>query len=299
MGLVRRDERMESGQIDEVLALAAVADRADGVHPLSEPFRLRLRPDGQPATHLLVHQDGDLIGYGQVDPSDPDGGPAAELVVHPAHRGRGLGRALADAAVEEAARLDPDGRLHAWAHGDHPSASALGFDAGFERYRALWQMRRALPAPPATLPDGVRIRPFRPGEDEAAVLAVNGRAFADHPEQGRWTMADVELREREPWFDPDGLLLAVDADDRLLGFHWTKVHADAHAPIGEVYVLGIDPGAQGGGLGVALTLAGLAHLASRGLSTVMLYVDEDNPGAVRLYTKLGFSRWLTDTAFRR
>jgi mycothiol synthase len=110
----------------------------------------------------------------------------------------------------------------------------------------------------------------------------------------------------ERWFDPAGFLLAERvADGSLVGFHWTKVHGAAptkehgHEPIGEVYVLGVDPAARGGGLGVALTLAGLRHLQARGLRTAMLYVDESNPGAVALYRKLGFTIWSTDVAYRR
>src|SRR5690606_10535850 len=122
-----------------------------------------------------------------------------------------------------------------------------------------------------SLPAGVRLRPFRPGADEPAWRSLNARAFADHPEQGRWTLADLRLRMAEPWFDPAGFLLAErETDGRLLGFHWTKVHAKdpsstggEPAPIGEVYVLGVDPQAQGLGLGRALTLAGLRSEGTR------------------------------------
>jgi mycothiol synthase len=163
-------------------------------------------------------------------------------------------------------------------------------------------MRMSLTQPDAVaspvFPPGVTLRTFRPGEDEERWLAVNGRAFAHHPEQGSWTSQDLALREAEPWFDPDGFFLA-ERDGRLIGFHWTKVHPGqgGDPPMGEVYVVGVDPGQQGGGLGRALTLAGLAYLRDRGLSQVMLYVDEDNAPAVRMYTGLGFSRWHVDVMY--
>jgi mycothiol synthase len=181
---------------------------------------------------------------------------------------------------------------------------ALATTLGFTQARVLWQMRRSLLAPLAEphLPEGVHLRPFVVGADEREFLRVNNAAFDWHPEQGGWDLDQVKLREAEPWFDPNGFLLAVDADDRLLGFHWTKVHGDeghSHEPIGEVYVLGVDPSARGMHLGAALTLAGLRHLRDRGLRQVMLYVEADNDAAVRVYHDLGFTRWDTDVSYVR
>jgi mycothiol synthase len=186
---------------------------------------------------------------------------------------------------------------------------------GFRRSRALWQMRRSLyaPLPPPKVPAGVVVRTFRPGEDDEEWVRVNARAFRDHPEQGVWTVDDLRRRMREPWFDPAGFFLA-ERDGRLVGFHWTKVHGGSgpdhpdgphaheghgHDPIGEVYVVGVDPDEQGTGLGRALTLVGLAHLRHLGLPDAMLFVDADNGPAIRLYERLGFTRWETDVMFSR
>jgi mycothiol synthase len=273
---VRRADRLTDAEIARVLDLAAAAERADGVYPLSEDVVLAVRHGG--GTHLLTD-----AGYAHL------GEEAGELVVHPDHRRRGQGTALLRAAG--------DGPLTFWAHGDGAAARAFAATAGFDRVRVLWQMRRPLTGdlPEMPLPAGVTIRHFRPGHDEEAWLGVNARAFAHHPEQGRWTRHDLELREAEPWFDPDGFLLAVDIEDTLLGFHWTKVQDG----LGEVYVLGVDPGGHRKGLGKALTVAGLAHLRDRGLSTAMLYVDESNAAAAGLYRGLGFEVHSTDVSYRR
>jgi mycothiol synthase len=292
----------------EVGVLNAAAATTDGTEPLSEQVLRHLRPGAAGVEHLLARDvAGALVGYAQLDRSatTPDGtaDPVAELVVDPAHRRSGIGSTLVTALLERSATL------RVWAHGGHPGAAALAARFGFTLDRELWRMRRSLHGPLAdpVLPDGVRIRPFAVGTDEAEVLRVNNAAFAWHPEQGGWGLSDVALREAEPWFDPAGVLLAVDEEDpaHVMGFHWTKVHAagtggaDPTSPIGEVYVLAVDPAARGRRLGPALTLAGLAHLRDRGLHDVMLYVEADNAAAVRIYRDLGFSLWGTDVSYRR
>lgn len=297
-----------------VIALAEEAHRADGVAPLSEHALLHVQHPGtvadddtDAARDLIIITGGAAIAYAHLDlaPDADSGDLSGELVVHPAHRRHGHGSALLRALADDAARAEAaDGRgIRIWAHGDLPSAAAFARVRGFTRARSLWQLRRPLAGlelPEPVFPAGVTVRTFVPGKDEEAWLAVNARAFAHHPEQGSWTRADVDLREAEPWFDPDGFILA-ERDGTLAGFHWTKIHPEGPdgAPEGEVYVVGVDPGRQGDGLGRALTIAGLRYLRDRGLGHVMLYVDEDNVAAARMYTALGFSRWNTDVMYRR
>jgi mycothiol synthase len=282
-----------------VTGLVEAAARADGVMPLSEHVLLHLRYGGDAgARDLLLRDDGTLAGYAHLDPAGPEG-PAAELVIHPGARHRGLGLRLARALQAESGRQAPPGgpALRVWAHGGLPAARKLAGAAGFGLARSLYQLRRPLGGAidPPRIPDGITIRAFVRGQDEEAWLAVNARAFAHHPEQGAWTLDDLAQREREDWFEPAGFFLA-ERDGALAGFHWTKVHPGAE-PIGEVYVVGVDPSEQGTGLGKALTVLGLRYLRDRGLPAVMLYVDGDNEAAVALYEKLGFTRWHTDLMY--
>jgi mycothiol synthase len=265
---------------------------------------------------LAQDHSGHLIGYAHLDTTDPVEGSSVELCVDPQARGRGIGTAL----VTQAQHRSPDGRLRLWAHGQKSGAMALATSLGYTRSRTLLQMRRSLftPLPAPALPDDVRLRTFKPGIDDADWLAVNAAAFAEHPEQGMWTQRSLDLRMAESWFDPKGFFLAVRDDldssgattERIVGFHWTKVHgghahhdsADgsdhAHQPIGEVYVVGVAPDCVGHGLGRALVLVGLRHLRSVGLSAAMLYVEADNDAARALYEGLGFTLWDTDVMFR-
>ncbi|MEU5954802.1 mycothiol synthase [Streptomyces sp. NPDC047525] len=285
---------LTSDQADAVLGLIAEAARSDGQQAVSEQGRLQLRGGARTGVrHLLLGVGDELVGYAQLEDTDPIEAPAAELVVHPAHRGRGHGRALGTALLAESGR-----RLRIWAHGGHSAARHLAQVLGLTLFRELRQMRRSLgdlDLPDPVLPDGVSVRAFVPGQDDAAWLAVNADAFAHHPEQGSLTQRDLDDRKAEPWFDPEGFFLA-EKDGELIGFHWTKVHADEG--LGEVYVLGVRSGAQGGGLGKALTTIGLNHLAGAGLPTAMLYVDADNKAAVSVYERLGFITHETDLMYR-
>ncbi|MFE1309263.1 mycothiol synthase [Streptomyces sp. NPDC058755] len=285
---------LDPDRAEAVLGLLAEAARVDGQQSVSEQGRLQLRGGARPGvSHLLLTVGDELVGYAQLEDTDPVEAPAAELVVHPAHRGHGHGRALGSALLAASGK-----RLRVWAHGGHSAARHLAQVLGLTLFRELRQMRRSLTdleLPEPVLPQGVTVRTFEPGKDDAAWLAVNAAAFAHHPEQGSLTQRDLDDRKAEPWFDPAGFFLAERAGE-LAGFHWTKVHAEEG--LGEVYVLGVRPGEQGGGLGKALTTIGLRHLAAQGLPTAMLYVDADNTAAVSVYERLGFGTHETDLMYR-
>ncbi|CAQ02802.1 mycothiol synthase [Clavibacter sepedonicus] len=281
---------------DAVRGILALADRAradDGVAPFNEQTRLTLGADGGP-TLLLAHgTDDDPLGAAVV--AHGDAGIEAELVVDPAHRRRGVGRALLDAVLAEAAGSP----VSVWAHGDHPAARALADATGLDRARELLQLRASVAEARTGLgerqmPAGVALSSFT-ADDADDWVALNARAFASHPEQGRMTRGDLDDRVAEAWFDPASLLLARDADGRLAGFHWLKVDGGQ----AEVYVLGVDPDRAARGLGSALLAAGLDLLAERGHDEVDLYVEADNTPALALYRRAAFRDAAVDVQYRR
>lgn len=304
----------------DIMALAAAAEESDGNPPLSEQTLVTLRAAGT-GGHSLLTLALYAPGQGAGTPSgairketaqalagvavvvgEPDGTGVLELAVHPDCRNRGV----ADRLVRELRDTRGFAGLSAWSHGNHEAAAELAARYGFGAVRELWKMRLSTPAelsgdvlPAVVLPAGVTLRAFVPGQDEGPWLTANKAAFAHHPEQGNMTRADLDARMAEPWFDPAGFLLAVDGPGTVLGFHWTKVHPrrGEHPAIGEVYVVGVTPAAQGSGLGKALTLAGINHLHRQGLHALMLYVDADNIPAVSLYRRLGFTRWDVDVMY--
>ena len=287
-------------------ALAGRAAVTDGVAAISGHVLDALDAGGVDAV-LLREQDGSVVGVAVATGADP-----GEVVVDPVARRQGHGSALVSAA------LDRQGAV--WAYGDLPAAAAVARRLDLARGRVLLQMRRSGPGPAldGRMPAGVRLRTFVPGQDEEAFLGVNARAFAWHPEQGRLDLAGLQAEMAQDWFDPAGFFLAVTDQpageptdqgrpDRVVGFHWTKIHpedpnpgpAGPVGPIGEVYVLGVDPAAGIRGLGTPLTAAGLDYLTGRGLHTVMLYVEGDNDRARRLYERFGFTTVLTNSVYSR
>ena len=300
----------------QIRELIAVATEHDGVAPVGEQVLRELA--GSRAGHLVAGDDGVVLGYLNLSAPADGTAPMAELVVAPHARRRGVGAAMARAALAET-----EGRNRFWAHGTLPAARATAAALGLVAVRELLQMRRSLRglSDPAvqrgsteeggsrdrrmkpSIPAAVSIRSYAGPSDDAELLRVNNAAFAWHPEQGGWTPADLAERRAEAWFDPHGLFLAFDETDgrTLLGFHWTKIHPGDPDPIGEVYVVGVDPAAQGRGLGRALTEVGLVHLAERlagvGSPTVLLYVEADNTAALRTYQQLGFTVHSVDTAY--
>ena len=288
-------ELLSADEQRAVHEIITAASGFDGMAPVGDQV---LRELGQQRTRHLLALDAsaEVLGYLNLTPE------MAELVVHPDARRRGFGAALIRAALTEAG-----GDCSFWAHGTLPAAKAAAAALGLTAVRELLQMRRSLEnVPAADIPDGVQIRTYAGTADDAELLRVNNAAFSWHPEQGGWTDADIAERRGESWFDPEGLFLAFDSDGKtLLGYHWTKVHADADGPgqdLGEVYVVGVDPAAQGKRLGHTLTVVGMAHLAQRLAAVsepaVMLYVESDNTAAVRTYERLGFTVANVDTAYR-
>ncbi len=259
-----------------VRGLAAAVEADDGQPPLSDQALTHL--GAASARHVVAHDADRLVGYAQLD-----------------------GRSLEIAASTDV--LEPlldefDGQaLLVWSHGRRSRLAAVLGQRGFAQVRTLHQLRRSLddPLPERALPSGIEIRAFVIGRDEDDWTRVNAAAFAHHPEQANWARTDLEAREAETWFDPSGFLLAWRGAD-LVGFHWTKLHEDH---VGEVYVIGIDPSAQGGGLGAVLLQRGLTYLRDRECSQVLLYVDDSNTTAMRLYERSGFNRYDLDVQWER
>jgi mycothiol synthase len=291
---------------DQVL-LDELLERAEAAHedpPLPEPQQRALAhvdaaPDGERV--VLARNGAQLAGFALVSPAR-DGSTVVHVVIdptEPAGSAPALRQALLQRAVHEAPTSSP---VHFWAMqataADDESAGA----AGFVPERDLLQMRVPLPLPEAVVAATrpLATRAFVVGKDEEPWVETNNRAFAGHPEQGAWTVADLRERMAAEWVELDGFLIADDPDGPgLIGACWTKIHRDRDPVLGEIYVIDVDPRHHGQGWGRSLTVAGLTYLAGRGITVGMLYTDATNEAAVALYRSLGFTVDHVDRSYRR
>lgn len=269
-----------SGPPDGLAALEAACREHDAHAPFDEHTLLTLQGQRQvPHARLVVRGDDHLVGCGVL--SEGLDAWYVELAVTPTARGAGAGRALLEAAHTHVCSHG-GGLLRGWAHAQRGPADALAAAVGAEVERTLLVLHRPL----GDVPHVPGVRPLREGERDAW-LALSNAAFVGHPENGGWARADLDWRMDAAWSDARRCPV-VPADDGLLAGVWTKI--DPACPDeGELYVVAVQPSAQGRGLGRRVVDAALHSLQEAGCRTAVLYVDAGNTAAVRLYAAAGFS----------
>jgi mycothiol synthase len=290
-------QRLSPATRDELVQFVEDVTAGIGRRPLSDHLWLELRSGGNDGLLVVTvaeprDAEATVIGLALVSPAHD--GQLLEVVIDPAaDDGDAIALDLADTALDAVSRVG-GGRLTWWVDDATTSVEALAAEHGLAMHRRLHELRRPLPHPDRS---PVATRAFVPGVDDDAWLGVNNRAFADHGEQGGWTRETLALRLAEPWFDADGFRVLDDDHGAMTAFCWTKVHHDQRPPVGEIYVIAVDPRAHGRGLGTAMTLAGLDWMSDHGITAASLWVDAGNTAAMTMYRRLGFEVHRTRTAF--
>ncbi len=295
---------LSKSQQESVLALIKAAHDFDGTPPIAEHVLLHLCHGGDKSdSHIVFEEGNQVIAYAHLDTTDLVAGPSVEAVVHPNHRGKGLGALILKEAIKVCGN-----KTRIWSHGDLPAAKAIATSLKLERLWSNLLMSKSLDEiQPVT--SKYPIRTFIPDLDNQAFLDLNNKVFADYPDQGGWSEDDLKVRLNEDWFEKEGFFVSED-EGQLIGFCWTKIHGahthshtgsyddHGHEALGEIYVLAVNPGYKGQGIGRDLTITGLNYLKCQGLSNVMLYVGVENKPAFKLYKSLGFNEFGSDVMYR-
>jgi GNAT superfamily N-acetyltransferase len=237
--------------------------------------------------NVRVVREGDrIVGYGAVHQRGELW--RAEGYVHPDATGRGIGRLIATALEEIAARRGAR-RVQNGVFEADPAARRLLESLGYGAVRVFRELRIELAAPPPApaWPDGLRVVPFDPERDALEFHAAHEEAFADH-----WEPAP---RDFEPWstehlrserFDPT-LWCVVRAGDEIAA--GTICAGDTYGG-GWVQALFTRRPWRGRGVGAALLGDAFGRFWERGEHSIGLGVDaESDTGAFRLYERAGMA----------
>lgn len=274
-------------------AFTADCSHADDHAPFGEHTLLTLHGQRQVRhARIACHLEDALAGYAVL--SEGIDAWYLELAVAPALRGRRVGSALRDAALNHI-RSHGGGALRAWAHAGGPVVDRLL--RGWTTSRTLQVLETDLPRHVSVpdVPPGVAARSLDVGSraDRDAWLALSNAAFTGHPENGGWDRAEVDWRMAAPWTDSGRFPVLHDQTGLLAGV-WTKAE-DGHHP--ELYVVAVAPHAQGRGLATIVVRQALNILRQRGFEQAVLYVDTDNHPARSLYAKVGFTLHHVDSCY--
>jgi mycothiol synthase len=291
-----RDARAEIERLDRA------SQEATGHESLNEATWADLDAPASGSAGFLALDGTTVVGYAHVSAADNEreGTWSLGLVLDPAGSAAGITTSLVNAVCAHIAETG-GGTLVLWRFSPSDAEDAIVRTLGFAVARELYQMRVPLPlSEQPHWPTGVEVRTFVAGDDDAEWVDVNNRAFANHAEQGGWTVETLAKRIQEPWFDPSLFFLAVD-ENGIIGFNWCKLHpaSNAEPALGEIFVIGVDDRGRGRGVGRPLAVRGLAAMTERAVRVGMLYCAADNEPALRLYRSLGFVVHRVDRAYDR
>lgn len=283
MTTVRRFQPGDESGIRAVMEASFALDRMPGL-TLKEIDVAVSRLPADPIGIVVAEADGSIVGYCAPRLDD--------LTVHPDWRRRGIGRRLAEAALELADQRGLD-ELTLFVPPHIPGSQAFAAAMGLTYSSSLWLFRLPEDHPVARLetPAGYVLSTWTDDIDIAAFVAFATAAWEGHPSPLHLTTELAAHVAHLPEFDPGGILLVARAEAPAAPIAFTKVEMradDAGHATGWIGQIGVLPEHRGLGLGRWLLHWGVAYLRERGAGVVELAVEAANERALGLYRRTGF-----------
>jgi mycothiol synthase len=277
-------------------AVTGIAD-ADAEEERSH-FRARLElPGADPLDNVFIaEQSGEFVGSAIAAVEPAIDRAVGEFGVIQSALGQGIGRLLL-ARLERRAHEAGVAVHQVNVHHTNTRLRSFMDAAGYMQIRIFNELKYR-PAPAylegdyRPLPEGISLRPFVSGADEAALANVQNAAFEGSfgfaPNTPEQIAGYVEMRGA-----PGDILIAEDSSGDVIGYVWTSVtenNDDSGEMTGMIEMTGVLPSQRGRGVGSAVIAAGLRHLRERGAGVIDLEVDGENLSARRIYKDLGFKK---------
>lgn len=259
----------------------------DGYPPLSEAKVVSM---GNPDRFVTVEDDASIVAVGAAaEHATPSG--QGHWSIETAVDGSLRFKEFEEAVLDRALSLVPSAAQHTvWSR--RTSLDAALESAGFEALRSLANMEVPLPLESSEVAETT---PMGAGAEQK-LIAINALSFAGHPEAASLDREELAVLMAQGWFDREGVRFH-ESGEGVDAFCWTKVHPGG---IGEIYRIGVAPGAQGQGLGRSMVVAGFDYLQrERGCRLGRLWVDESNEAAMRLYKSLDMETLARNREFVR
>ena len=303
-GFTTRPATMDDVQaVTDLLNVCAIAYTGKTDTSISDMTSFFTTPglDLATSTRLTFAPDGKLVGYNDVDDTNPV--PVKISIwgrTHPDYEGLGIGTtgfAWAETRARQTIpRLPEDVRVIMMTHtvSTVTQAGQLLKDNGMAITRHFLYMGIALdhPQPQPIWPDGIKLTTFVEFGDLKALYRADVDAFQDHwghvDEPEAEGMAQFQhWFENDEEFDPKLWYLAMDGKE-IAGFSLCRRRSNDDEEMGWVNVLGVRRPWRRQGLGLALLHHSFNGFQQNGSKRAGLGVDADSlTGATRLYEKAG------------
>ena len=299
-----------------VIEASKAVDKEEWVTSLEDIERdYRYLRNCDPATDMIFAEiDGKVVGYGRTWWEDERKGDRVFSLFtnhDPDWRGVGIRRTVLR-WLETRARAISDEHptervewLQSWASEyEHDAVRLLQLEK-YEIVRWEYEMVRNLAEDilPASLPEGIEIRPVADADGER-IFAAAYEAFADHWGEADWFSEKNLARWREaPTYNPSLWKVAWDGDEivgMVLNYVDERENETYARRRGYTETICVRKAWRGRGIAKALITASMKMHKANGMAETAHGVDTQNPtGALQLYEGLGYRSRRTFCTFRK